>query len=61
LEDVIVAPLVRDCHGSDLLILDDQELRCSFKSFVYLAPGEDVSEQHMKRLEGGWVTGVSLG
>jgi len=59
-EDVIVAPLVRDCLGSELLILDDRVPRCSFKRFLYLAPGEAVSE-HIKQLHGGYADGVTLG
>jgi len=59
-EDVIIAALVRDCLGSELLILDDLEPRSSFKRFVYLAPGEDVSE-HTKRLNCRYAEGVTLG
>lgn len=60
-EDVIIAPLVRDCLGSDLLILDDLEPRCTFKKFVYLAPGEELSQQHFGQLDGDYAVGVTRG
>jgi len=60
-EDVIIAPLVRDCHCSDLLVLDGLEPRSSFRGFVYLAPGEDLTEKHTKQLHGGYAEGVTLG
>ena len=59
-EDVIIAPLVRECLGSELILLDGMEPRTSFKRFVYVAPGEDASEQ-VSRLEGGYAVGVTLG
>jgi hypothetical protein len=59
-EDVIIAPLVRECLGSELILLDDTETHRSFKRFVYVAPGEDASEQ-IKRLRGGYATEVALG
>lgn len=58
-EDVIIAPLVRECLGNELILLDGME-HSSFKRFVYVAPGEDASEQ-VRRLEGGYAVGVTLG
>lgn len=61
-EDVIIAPLVRETLGNELILLDvaAPHERGSFKSFVYVAPGEDASEQ-IKRLDGEYASGVTLG
>ena len=61
-DDVIIAPLVREVLGNELILLDDAgpRERGSFKGFVYVAPGEDAAEQ-IKRLGGSYAEGVTLG
>jgi hypothetical protein len=58
-EDVIIAPLVRWPSGDELLILDSRG--GSSRKFVYVAPGEELSEQHFEQLRGGYAKGVTLG
>jgi hypothetical protein len=60
-EDVIIAPLVRFPSGDELAILDSRE-DYSGKKYVYLAPGEELTQQHFDRLRaGGYVKAVTLG
>ena len=58
-DDVVIAPLVRFPSGDELLILDSDGP--SSRKVVYLAPGEEVNEQHVNQLRhGGYATGVTL-
>jgi hypothetical protein len=60
-EDVIFAPLVRYYLGGDLVLLDSLEDHTPVRQFVYLAPGEEFSQEHIRRLEGGYAQAVTLG
>jgi hypothetical protein len=61
-DDVSIVALVRGPWGSaDLMLLDGRADYRSFKSFTYLAPGEKISESHLKRLHGGYAEAVTLG
>ncbi|MGA2675223.1 MAG: hypothetical protein ABSE99_18585 [Terracidiphilus sp.] len=50
-EDVIIAPLVRWPSGDELLLLDSRD--GSGRKFVYLAPGEELSQPHFDQLHSG--------
>jgi hypothetical protein len=58
-EDVIIAPLVRWPTGDELVILDSRSI--SGHKFVFIAPGEELSQQHFDQLRGGYAKAVSLG
>ena len=61
--DVVIAPLVRYPSGDGLVILDSHYSSCSFlqRKFIYLAPGEEVNEQHVNQLRhGSYAAGVTL-
>jgi hypothetical protein len=64
-EEVIIAPLVRWPSGDELLLLDYQALVSKdsepARKFIYLAPGEELSQQHFEQLSGGYAKGVTLG
>jgi hypothetical protein len=55
-EAVIIAPLVRESYGSDLLLLDKDTPARSFKKFVYLEPGEELATGHFNQLQHGGYT-----
>jgi hypothetical protein len=57
-EDVIIAPLVRDAYGDELLILDSRD--GLGRRVLYLAPGEKLTEQHFEQLRGGYAKGVTV-
>ncbi|HVJ07423.1 MAG TPA: hypothetical protein VM554_03510 [Acidisarcina sp.] len=50
-EDVIIAPLVRWPSGDELLLLDTRD--DSDRKFVFLAPGEELAQQHFDQLRDG--------
>jgi hypothetical protein len=54
-EDVVIAPLVRWPDGSELDILDSH-----IRNFVYVAPGEELTEQHFDQLRGGYAKEVTV-
>jgi hypothetical protein len=58
-ENVIIAPLVRDTLGGQLLILDDGD-GCN-RQVAYLAPGEELGQHHFDQLRGSYVKAVTLG
>src|SRR5579862_505006 len=55
-EDVIIAPLVRYPVGDELVLMDSRD--DSPRRFVYVAPDEELSEQHFKQLCGSYARGV---
>jgi hypothetical protein len=57
-EDVIIAPLVRWPSGDELLLLDSRD--DSERKFVYLAPGEELSQQHFDQLRDGYAKEVTV-
>jgi hypothetical protein len=58
-ENVIIAALVRDTLGGQLLILDDGD-GCG-RNVVYLAPGEELAQHHFEQLRGAYAKAVTLG
>jgi hypothetical protein len=61
-EHVVIAPLVRWPIAGELFLMSEgwsKERR--YQGFVYLAPGEELSEDHMRQLRGGYAKGVTLG
>jgi len=61
-EDVIIAPMVRGVCGEDLMLLDTGQPITLFNGLVYLAPGEELAEEHFKQLlHGEYAEGVTLG
>jgi hypothetical protein len=58
-EEVIIAPLVRDPSGDELLLMDSHA--DSSPKFVYVSPGEELSQQHFHQLRGGgYAKGVTI-
>ena len=58
-KDVIIAPLVRYPVGGDLVLADKYAPENETRSFVYLAPGEELSHQHFEQLRGGYTKAVT--
>lgn len=60
-EDVLIAPLVRWPISGELYLLADLwSKERSYQGLVYLAPGEEPSEDHMRQLRGGYAKGVTV-
>lgn len=56
-EDVIIAPLVRWPSGDELVLMDSRSSLS--RKVVYIAPGEEMSEEHFKQLSGSYAKGVT--
>lgn len=55
-EDVVITGLVRETSGGELVLLDSRaDLD---RAFVFLAPGEALSDEHFAQLKGGYRKGV---
>lgn len=55
-EDVVITGLVRDTSRGELVLLDSRD--GLDRAFVFLAPGESLSEEHFTLLKGGYRNGV---
>ena len=61
-EQEVIAPLVRWPISGELYLLADLwSKERTYQGMVYLAPGEELSEDHVRQLQGGYITGVTLG
>jgi hypothetical protein len=61
-EQVVIAPLVRWPISGELYLLAGLwSNERSYQGVVYLAPGEEPSEEHMRQLRGGYAKAVTLG
>lgn len=61
-EQVVIAPLMRWPISGELYLFDDLwSKERSYQGMVCLAPGEELSEDHMRQLHGGYTKGVTLG
>jgi hypothetical protein len=59
-QDVVIAPLVRWPSRNELVLLDGNAPVNDSRHFVFLAPGEELSQQHFEQLRGEFSKGVTV-